>query len=214
VVERFVGRDEEMARTAQVLLPTSTDRMRRKVFIIHGLGGVGKTQLSVEYTRRYHKSYSAVFWIDSSTKERVRRSIADLASRLPQHQLSEKTRQYLQNTSSDIDETVEGVLNWFSRPSNDQWLLIFDNVDREYAVPSKCIDAFDVKDYFPTAEQGSILITSRLASLWELGAKDLKLRPVDQILGKTILENSSGRPEEGECNQRPVRNPCLTLESY
>lgn len=214
MVERFVGRDEEMDRTAQVLLPTSADRMRRKVFIIHGLGGVGKTKLSVEYTRRYHGSYSAVFWTDGSSKEKIRRSIADLASRLPQHQLSEKTRQYLPNASSTVDETVEDVLNWLSRPSNDQWLLIFDNVDREYAVPSKSLEAFDVKDYFPTADQGSILITSRLESLRELGAHDLKLRPVDQTQGKLILENSSGRHEEGECNERPVRYPYLTLRSF
>lgn len=207
MVERFVGRDEEMDRTAQVLLPTSTDRMRRKVFIVHGLGGVGKTQLSVEYTRRYHERYSAVFWIDGSSKEKIRRSIADLASRLPQHQLSEKTRQYLRNTSSTVDETVEGVLDWLSRPSNDKWLLIFDNVDREYAVPSKSPEAFDVKDYFPTADQGSILITSRLESLRKLGVHDLKLRPVDQTQGKIILENSTGRPEEGERNQGPVRYP-------
>lgn len=214
MVERFVGRDEEMARTAEVLLPTSTDQMRRKVFIIHGLGGVGKTQLSVEYTRKHHKSYSAVFWIDSSTKDRVKRSIADLASRLPPHQLSEKARQYLENMSSGIDEAVEGVLNWFSQLSNDQWLLVFDNVDREHAVPLTSIEAFNVEAYFPTADHGSILITSRLAGLWESGAKDLKLRPVDQIQGKTILENSSGRSEEGERNQRPFGNPCLTLESY
>lgn len=214
MVERFEGRDEEVARTAEVLLPTSTDQMRRKVFIIHGLGGVGKTQLSVEYIRKHHKNYSAVFWIDSSTKDGVKRSIADLASRLPPRQLSEKTRKYLENRSSDVDEAVKGVLNWFSRPSNDQWLLVFDNVDREITVPPTSIEAFNVEAYFPTADQGSILITSRLASLREIGADDLKLRPVDQLLGKTILENSSGRSEEGECNQRPVQNPCLTLESH
>jgi len=214
VVERFVGRDKEMARIAKVLLPSLTSQMRRKVFIIHGLGGVGKTQLSVEYARNYHENYSAVLWIDGSTKERVRRSIADLASQLPQHQLSEKSREYLQNKSSDVDEIVEGVLNWLSRPSNDQWLLVFDNVDREYTVPSKAPEAFDVKDYFPTAEQGSILITSRLASLWELGAEDMKLRPVDELQGKSILENSTGRAEEGKCYQRLVRYLCLTLGSF
>jgi len=203
-----------MARIAQVLLPTLTDRMRRKVFVIHGLGGVGKTQLSVEYTRKYHESYSAVFWIDSSSKERVRQSIADLASRLPQHQLSEKSRQYLQNESSNVDEIIEGVLDWLSRPSNDQWLLVFDNVDREYGVPSEAPEAFNIREYFPTAEQGSILITSRLASLWELGADDLKLQPVDELQAKSILENTTGRPEEGEYSRRPIRYPYLTLGAY
>jgi len=116
--------------------------------------------------------------------------------------------------SSNVDEIVEGVLNWLSRPSNGQWLLVFDNVDREYAVPSNTPEAFDVKDYFPTAEQGSILITSRLASLWELGVDDLELQPVNESQGESILENSIGRPQERECNQWPMRYACLTPGVY
>ena len=199
VLKFFVARNAEMTRLTQVLLPTSTDQMRRKVFIVHGLGGIGKTQLSVEFTRRYQESYSAVFWIDGSTNERLRRSIADLASRLPQHQLLEESRNYLQSGSVNVDHVVKDVLKWLSRPSNDQWLLIFDNVDREFSAPSRDPEAFDVKEYFPTADQGSILITSRLASLEQLGS-DIKLDPVNELQGESILENSLGRSVEGEYN--------------
>ena len=188
-----------MTRLTQVLLPTSTDQIRRKVFIVHGLGGIGKTQLSVEFTRKHQRSYSAVFWVDGSTNERMRRSIADLAGRLPQHQISEGSRNYSQRGSANIDEVVEDVLKWLSQPSNDQWLLIFDNVDREFSSPSRDPEAFDVKEYFPTADQGSILITSRLMSLSQLGT-DLKLKPVDKLQGSSILENSLGRSVEGECH--------------
>ena len=188
-----------MTRLTQALLPNSTDQMRRKVFIVLGLGGIGKTQLSVEFTRKYQGSYSAVFWIDSSSKERLRRSIADLASRLPQHHLLEGSRNYSRNRSANVDEVVEDVLKWLSRPANNQWLLIFDNVDREFSVPSRDLEAFDVKEYFPTADQGSILITSRLASLWQLGT-DMKLEPVNEAQGASILKNSLGRSIEGECN--------------
>lgn len=198
-VKIFVARDAEMTRLTQTLLPISTDQMRRKVFIVHGLGGIGKTQLSVEFTRKYQESYSAVLWIDGSSKGRLRRSIADLASRLPQHHLSEGSRSYSRNGSANVDEVVEDVLKWLSRPANNQWLLIFDNVDREFSVPSKNSEAFDVKEYFPTADQGSILITSRLASLWQLGT-DIKLEPVNEVQGASILENSLGRSTEGECN--------------
>jgi len=188
-----------MTRLTQVLLPTSTDQIRRKVFIVHGLGGIGKTQLSVEFTRKHQRSYSAVFWVDGSTNERLRRSIADLASRLPQHQISEGSRTYSQRGSANVDEVVEDVLKWLSQPLNDQWLLIFDNVDREFSGPSRDPEAFDVKEYFPTADQGSILITSRLMSLCQLGT-DLKLKPVDKLQGSSILENSLGRSVEGECH--------------
>ena len=200
VVNIFVARNAEMTRLEQALLPTSTDQMRRKVFVLHGLGGIGKTQLSVEFTRKYQGSYSAVFWIDGSSKERLRRNIADLANRLPQHQLSEGSRNYSRNRTANVDEVVEDVLKWLSQPRNERWLLVFDNVDREFSVPSRTPEAFDVKEYFPTADQGSILITSRLASLWQLGT-DLKLESVDEVQGQSILENNLGRSTEGECNQ-------------
>ena len=199
MVKRFVPRNVEMTRLTQVLLPTQTDQMRRKVFIVHGLGGIGKTQLSVEFTRQHQRSYSAVFWVDGSTNERLRRSIADLASRLPQHQISEGSRNYSHRGRANVDEVVEDVLKWLSQSLNDQWLLIFDNVDREFSGPSRDPEAFDVKEYFPTADQGSILITSRLMSLCQLGT-DLKLKPVDKLQGSSILENSLGRSMEGECH--------------
>lgn len=94
IVSRFVARDTEMNRLRDELLPSSTNEVRCKVFVLHGLGGIGKTQLSVEFARQHQTSYSAVFWIDGSTKERLRRSIADLASRLPQDQLSERAKSY------------------------------------------------------------------------------------------------------------------------
>ena len=198
VVKDFVARDTEMTQLIQ-LLPTSSNQMRRKVFVLHGLGGIGKTQLSVEFARKYHRSYSAVFWIDGSSKDRLRQSIADLASRLPQHQLSEGSRDYSQNGRANVDEVVEDVLKWLSQPANDQWLLIFDSVDRDNSVPLRDSEAFDVKEYFPTADRGSILITSRLESLSQLGS-DLKVQPVNEVQGKNILENSLGRSTEGECN--------------
>ena len=199
VVKKFVSRNAEMAQLTQALLPTSTEQMRRKVFVLHGLGGIGKTQLSTEFARKNQESYSAVFWTDGSSKERLKRSIANLTSRMPQHHLPERSRNYSQNGSANLDEVVKDVLDWLSRPANDQWLLIIDNVDREVS-DSK---GFDVKKFFPTADHGSILITSRLASLQQLGT-DIKLEPVDDAQGASILENSLGQSTEGECNWQQI----------
>ena len=44
------------------MTPCSNPRLN--VFVIHGLGGIGKTQLAVEYARRNHNRYSALFWLD------------------------------------------------------------------------------------------------------------------------------------------------------
>ncbi len=87
VLNSFVARDAEMARLAEIMLPKSADQTRRKVCVLHGLGGIGKTQLAIEFTRKYRKNYSSVFWVDGSSQEKLKQSIANLASQLPQHQL-------------------------------------------------------------------------------------------------------------------------------
>ena len=176
-------------------MPISTDEVRRKVFVLLELGGIGKTQLSVEFARKYHTSYSAVFWIDGSTRERLRRSIADLAGRLPHDQLSEKAKNYSQKKNSNTDEAVDEMLMWLCQPLNNQWLLIFDNVDRDFGPSSEDSEDFDVKAYFPEADHGSILVTSRNGNLRRLGPI-IELGPVDEVQGKSILTNSFGKFDE------------------
>ncbi len=214
VLDSFVARDAEVTRLAQIILPTSTDQMRRKVCILHGLGGVGKTQLAVEFVRQHQRSYSAVFWIDGSTKEKLRRGIADIALRLPQGLFSERARSPSKEIDEDLDKIVQEVLRWFSQPSNDQWLLIFDNVDREFCVQPLDPEAFDVNEYFPDADQGSILITSRLANLWNLRAADIKLEPVTTLQGENILTNRVGRAVEGEWIRKQIKRTLSNFSAF
>lgn len=211
IVSRFVARDAEMDELEQELSPTSKNELRRKVFVLHGLGGVGKTQLAAEFARKYQTSYSAIFWIDGSTKEKLQQSIAHLASRLPQGQISAKTRASLQEKNFNVDEVVDEVLQWLSQPLNSKWLLIFDDVDQEFSTSSSNSEAFDVKQYFPEADQGSILVTSRVASLWRLGTA-IKLEPIDELQGESILKNSFGKSVEGAYNLSVLFFRQLTLE--
>lgn len=193
----FVARDAEMTQLTDVLLTASTDKMSRKVFVLHGLGGIGKTQLAVEFTRKYHNSYSAVFWLDGSTKEQLVQSFANLVRRLPQDQLSKESQAYSESGAAKVDSVVKDVLRWLSRPLNNNWLLVFDNVDRDFSDSSEEPQASNVKEYFPTAHQGSILVTSRLENLSRLGP-DMKLGPVDEKQRKQIIERIAGRSIDGK----------------
>jgi ATP-dependent phosphoenolpyruvate carboxykinase len=56
-IEHFVARETELVEMHRTL---SGDGSRRTV-VLHGLGGIGKTQLSVAYTKRHKDSYSAIF---------------------------------------------------------------------------------------------------------------------------------------------------------
>lgn len=141
------------------------------------------------------------FWIAGSTEEKLRRSIADLAQKIPQYQIPERAGSLPKDTAKDFDAIVKDVLKWFSKPSNNKWLLIFDNVDRDYLAQDKDSQAFNIKEYLPEADQGSILITSRLTSLWRLAGSSIKLEPFDELQGEFLLNSIVEIPLAGMLNQ-------------
>ena len=157
-----------MAELELALLPQK-QYSRRKVFVLHGLGGIGKTQLSVEFARRHHRSFSLVFWLDGRTKDSLKQSIAICRSRIPEGQIAESSRAYSAASTGNVDVVVRNVMSWLSQPDNRDWLIIFDNVDRESGVDNADPYAYDVTRYFPGADHGSVLITTRLANLDQLG---------------------------------------------
>jgi hypothetical protein len=106
---------------------------------LHGLGGVGKTQLATEYAHRFQSDYELIWWIPSDHVSSIRRSIVSLARRL---ELPE---------SEDVDFTVQTVLDELGvgRPSRN-WLLVYDNAG----------NPVDVRRYLPSGP-GQVLVTSR-----------------------------------------------------
>ena len=60
VTKKFIDRPTEMQILQGTLLLESRTT-RRNVFVLRGLGGIGKIQLAVEFVRRHHKKFSAVF---------------------------------------------------------------------------------------------------------------------------------------------------------
>ena len=199
-MDKFVGRNSEITRLAQLMV-SSTKNTNRKLCLLYGIGGVGKSQLAAEFARKHQENFSAIFWIASSTKEKLRKSIAALAQKLPQHQISERARSLSKDNGKDLDAIMEDVLKWFSQPSNNKWLLIFDNVDREYSTQSEDPEAFDIKEYLPEADQGSILVTSRLTGMGRLAGTSIKLEPFDEIQGEFLLNSIVEKPLACRLNQ-------------
>ena len=201
VTDKFVGRDTELKRLAQLMI-SSTNNMHRKVCLLHGIGGVGKSQLAAEFARKYQEKFSAIFWIAGNSKERLKRSIAALAQRLPSHQIpAEIILSLYKDATPDFDTIAKGVLEWFSKRSNNKWLLIFDNVDREYSAQFEDPEAFNIQEYIPEADQGSILITSRLTSMWHLAGSSIKLEPFGELQGEFLLNSIVEIPLVGRLKQ-------------
>ncbi|KAF2179206.1 FabD/lysophospholipase-like protein [Zopfia rhizophila CBS 207.26] len=194
VVNKFVDRPSDMAELEQALLPQRQYR-RQKVFVLYGLGGIGKTQLAVEFARRHHRRFSSVFWLDGRTEDSLKQSIATCAGRIPEGQIAESSRAYSATRAGDVDVVVRDVMNWLSRPKNTEWLIIFDNVDRESGEGDTDPHAYNVTRYLSGADHGSILITTLLANLEQLGGSR-RLGRLSKEQTQAMFQNRCG----GSCD--------------
>lgn len=172
---------------------------RRGIFVVHGLGGMGKTWLAADFARTYRAEYSAVFWLERFSEVRLKRSVVNAARRLPRHEVTVSFLEGLQSPNIDSDQAVKGLLGWLKLPTNHNWLLIIDNVDRDYHSESRDPQAFYLKHYLPSADHGSILITSRLPSLARYG-ESKKLAGLDDEQAKVVLKNAAGKEAAGRLN--------------
>jgi hypothetical protein len=140
---RFTGRDGMLTELRRRL---HTEQGTLVVQALYGLGGVGKTQLAVEYAHRFAADYHLVWWIDAEQPVLIPEQLAALAARLNLP------------PGPTVTQTVERLLAELH--GRDHWLLIFDNADR----PA------DIAAYRPGGT-GHVLITSRSPGWGALGGR-------------------------------------------
>jgi tetratricopeptide (TPR) repeat protein len=129
----FTGRDDMLNRLHDTLRGGS----RVAVQALHGMGGVGKTQLALEYAHRFAGEYDLVWWIPAEQPELIGDHLATLAQKLRLVPMGRAT-----------PEAVEALRDHLRRV--DRWLLVFDNAeDRDQLAP-----------WLPDGS-GHLLITSR-----------------------------------------------------
>jgi CO dehydrogenase nickel-insertion accessory protein CooC1 len=118
---------------------------------LYGLGGVGKTQLALEYAHRFMADYDLVWWVPSERAEETSGALADLARKMGL------------KVSDNVVEAAEAALEELRRDTTPHWLLIFDNAD----------DPKQLEPYLPTGS-GHVLITSRNQA-WSHSAEPLEV---------------------------------------
>lgn len=157
-VECFVGRSEELDVVHGGLQYDGS----RKTVVVHGLGGMGKTQLALAYAQRHRDEYSAVLWVNSKDTDTLKQGYAAAARRIYREHPSLVHLKAVAE-GGDLDEAVEAVKRWLSSAGNDRWLVVYDNYDTPKlpGCDGAGARAFDIRPFFPEAHHGAVLITTR-----------------------------------------------------
>jgi hypothetical protein len=191
----FVGRKSDLSLIEEQLMPGKMSD-RRKICVIYGLGGMGKTQLAIEYAILHKTKYTSFFWLDGKTEESLIESLLMIVPRLPKGHIQDINIQDIKGLEAKT--IAQEVLRWFAAKENSRWLLVFDNIDKtSYEEESSSQDSnsssYDITQYFPPGDTGSIIITTRLQRLASLGYY-VHLRKLDVLDSLFILEKHARRP--------------------
>jgi hypothetical protein len=103
---------------------------------LHGLGGVGKTQLALEYAHRHAGDNDVVWWVAAEQPAAIPGQLVVLARRLGIPEAADQAE-----TIAVLYDELRG---------RDRWLLVFDNAE----------DPADLRPWWPP-ESGRVLVTSR-----------------------------------------------------
>ncbi|GHO80418.1 tetratricopeptide repeat protein [Ktedonobacter sp. SOSP1-85] len=144
VHQRFAPADAEATMSLRQVALTQAQAIK-------GLGGIGKTQIAVEYAYRAHEQgrYTHTLWIASASEEALLSSFAAIADQVPA----------LRATAGEIDQRkrAHACIGWLES-CEEPWLLIFDNADDLTFLPA----------YLPQGGNGDILLTTRVHAVGAL----------------------------------------------
>jgi tetratricopeptide (TPR) repeat protein len=164
----FVGREDILNRL-QTQLQAEQTAVFSQPQAISGLGGIGKTQIAIEYAYRFRQDYQAVFWTRADTTEAIISGFSTFAKLL---QLPLKDEE-------DQQVAVQVVNGWLK--THTRWLLILDNAD----------DLKIVRNFLPLVGGGHILLTTRAPSMGRL-ANRIEVEVMDQDVGTLFLLRRAG----------------------
>jgi len=155
----FTGREADLESLGERLEKRGEVALTQTV-ALHGLGGVGKTQLAVEYAWKHLGGYEAVLWVITDSPETFEANLAGLAQALGLREASVKEQSV----------QMDAVLDWLK--GHERWLLIADNADTDEAARA-------VRDRLAPNLGGHVLVTSRLGR-WPVNMPHLPLNVLSQ----------------------------------
>ncbi|KAI0379302.1 hypothetical protein F5Y04DRAFT_290503 [Hypomontagnella monticulosa] len=164
----FTGRREMLEQLEQFLLVEAKDydTYTRAVCALHGLGGVGKTQICVKFAEIHRDRFWGIFWIDAHSDNTAWQSWQRIAK------IAKVDR------GEDVKEDGEQGKYWLANQRK-RWLLIIDGADN----PN-----INFNSYMPSGSFGCIILTTRnpymIDSQSQFHVADLPLQDSIDLLAK------------------------------
>ncbi|KAF8241266.1 hypothetical protein K440DRAFT_633246, partial [Wilcoxina mikolae CBS 423.85] len=176
--------------------------LTRKVVVLHGLGGMGKSSIALEYSFQYLSSYTTVLWADATTETSLSRSARGMVEHIvaayrktgaPYEDIASfmGLRGLLDaNGVPSSDEAHEprvtgAIKEWLAAQHNVRWLLIIDNYDDTDV---------NIHRIIPTCDSGHVIITSRRSSLQALG-RTVSIDEIDENSGIMLFLKNANKAE-------------------
>ncbi|KAJ7854241.1 hypothetical protein B0H13DRAFT_1189095 [Mycena leptocephala] len=129
----FQGRQIILNKMTQFL---SQSIGNQQIYVLHGLGGAGKTQITLKFINK-SSQFTDKFFLDGSTAETIETGLKNIALAKNSGNLSQDALKWLTNNQED-------------------WLLFYDNADDP---------KLDLKRFMPQCNHGNIIITTRNPAL-------------------------------------------------
>ena len=203
--KNFTGRDRELAEIHEALRSPEAPLSGPTIVALHGLGGIGKTQLAIQYAYIHQKDYTSSWWVNASTAQSLSDGFLGIAQQLLSYYINNATTRPRPDNNQIaaalglppgvVDQdgkliasqhttriVVNAIISWFAAEKNNQWLLIIDNYDD--------LGSVDIYDFLCPIPLGSILITSRSRDTRRMG-KTLEVQEVTEDEALEILRRSS-----------------------
>jgi hypothetical protein len=136
---------------------------------ISGLGGIGKTQVVLEYAYRHARDYQAVFWVRADSRDTLVAGFLEIA----------RTVNLPERDERDQTVIVAAVKGWLRQHTG--WLLILDNADELTLLP----------EFLPAPLQGHLLFTTRAQALGRL-ANRIEVNALDQDAAALLVLHRAG----------------------
>ncbi|KAJ7153857.1 P-loop containing nucleoside triphosphate hydrolase protein [Mycena crocata] len=160
----FQGR-ADILNQMQAFFSVGSDNQH--IFLLHGLGGAGKTQIALRFIEQSSSGFSDIFMVDATTAETIEADFQRIA------------------LAKNSGSTMPDALKWLvSTP--EEWLLLFDSAD-----DSK----MDLNKFFPQCKHGNILITSRNPGLRVYAGSHYLVSDMDGTDAVNLLLKSATEPD-------------------